>query len=86
MAFRVEVAAGWRGGVAARCRPTCDGFQPTHLPIAPFPPQPGRQACGAGPGRTAFARRPHLAHFLARASSLFEVVVFTAGARVRGFV
>ena len=46
----------------------------------------GSEAC-AGPGgdraptRTAFARRPHLATFLRKAASLFEVVVFTAGSR-----
>ena len=46
----------------------------------------GSEAC-AGPGgpraptRTAFARRPHLATFLALAASSFEVGVFTAGSR-----
>ncbi len=45
--------------------------------------QGSREVFVTGDGaRTSFERRPHLAHFLASVSALFEVAVFTAGSQV----
>ncbi len=45
--------------------------------------QDSREVFVTGDGaRTAFERRPHLTHFLESVSTLFEIVVFTAGSQV----
>ncbi|BDA50692.1 probable CTD small phosphatase-like protein 2 at N-terminal half [Coccomyxa sp. Obi] len=46
------------------------------------PAKGSREVFVTGDGaRTSFERRPHLAHFLATVSALFEVAVFTAGSQ-----